>query len=171
MNDWFNELKTEVDNFLDNATDKEIQGALDNSDYDYYKDIRSRRVRINKERMKHKGILGEFQDDLGIKKLKDKMKALEAENARLHQFVKDTVEGFECLDTCDSYGHDDLCPVVNPVEAWRRLREENARLREAFLEYARHRNDAKVFCEKLKHDEYECSCGYETVRRALEGGG
>lgn len=60
-----------------------------------------------------------------------KIETLAAENARLRQFAKDVSDDMECLDTCDSYGHDDLCPVANPVEAWRQLRQEKAELVEA----------------------------------------
>jgi predicted metal-binding protein len=58
----------------------------------------------------------------------DKIEALEAENATLRQFVKDVSEDMVCLTTCDSYGHDELCPFAHPIEAWRKLKEENAAL-------------------------------------------
>jgi hypothetical protein len=48
---------------------------------------------------------------------------------RLRQFVADTCAGFACLPECDSATHAELCPVGNPVEAWRQMRAERDRLR------------------------------------------
>lgn len=47
---------------------------------------------------------------------------------RLRLFLKDTVEDMECLPECDSYGHAELCPVTNTVQAFRLLRERLATL-------------------------------------------
>ena len=58
----------------------------------------------------------------------ERVKELEAKHDRLRAdfdaLCKDTVDGMECLPTCDSYGHDDACPVAYPVNAWRLLRAE-----------------------------------------------
>ena len=45
-----------------------------------------------------------------------------AEVETLRTFLADTTEDMECLDGCDSYGHEEDCPVVNPFAAWRNLR-------------------------------------------------
>ena len=44
-------------------------------------------------------------------------------------YLKDTTDGMECPDGCDSYAHEDDCPVAYPVEAWRLLRAEVEQLR------------------------------------------
>ena len=59
----------------------------------------------------------------------DKLARLRSENESFKQLIKDTVYGMECPEICDSYGHDENCPVANPEVAWRQLREENTRLR------------------------------------------
>jgi hypothetical protein len=49
---------------------------------------------------------------------------------RLHQFVQDICDDtFECLPKCDSYGHEENCPVTNPVAAFRQLIEERDTLK------------------------------------------
>jgi len=61
----------------------------------------------------------------------DELPALLDENDLLKQCVKDTCEDMECLPSCDSYAHDECCPVANPIHAWRQLKAEVARLRGA----------------------------------------
>lgn len=39
------------------------------------------------------------------------------------QFLQDSTDDMECLPGCNSYGHEEICPVVNTAEAWRKLRE------------------------------------------------
>lgn len=56
---------------------------------------------------------------------------LKTAKSDLKQFLKDTVDEMECLPTCDSYMHDENCPVANPQAAWRNLRDELAKLRES----------------------------------------
>ena len=60
----------------------------------------------------------------------DKLPALVDENDLLEQCVKDTCEDMECLPSCDSYAHDECCPVANPIHAWRQLKAEVERLAE-----------------------------------------
>lgn len=58
----------------------------------------------------------------------------------LRQYVADTSDGFECLPNCDSFGHEELCPVTNTVQAFRLLRERLAdqdTVREAYCETLR----------------------------------
>lgn len=43
---------------------------------------------------------------------------------KLH--CEDLMQGMECLPKCDSYGHEDGCPVNNPKEAFRKLRQQLA---------------------------------------------
>jgi hypothetical protein len=42
----------------------------------------------------------------------------------LSQYLMDTTQGFECLPACDSNGHETMCPVRNPVAAWRLIRRQ-----------------------------------------------
>jgi hypothetical protein len=44
----------------------------------------------------------------------------------LLQYVNDTSDGFECLPSCDSNGHEEECPVTNVVAAFRILRQKLA---------------------------------------------
>lgn len=39
MTTWFDKLKNEIDDFFNNATDEEIQTALDKANYSYYINI------------------------------------------------------------------------------------------------------------------------------------
>lgn len=54
------------------------------------------------------------------------------------QFISDTVDRMECLPKCDSYGHEELCPVTNPMEAFRKLRAERDALRALLKEALPH---------------------------------
>ena len=47
----------------------------------------------------------------------------EEELKLLRQYLTDTCEDMECLDGCNSLAHEDDCPVVNVMAAFRRLRE------------------------------------------------
>ena len=49
---------------------------------------------------------------------------LTTQNRMLSQYLMDTSEGFECLPGCDSNGHEQTCPVSNPVVAWRLIRDQ-----------------------------------------------
>jgi hypothetical protein len=48
--------------------------------------------------------------------------------------VKDVFDDMECLPNCDSYGHEEECPDVNPMAAFRKLRQERDELRRLLLE-------------------------------------
>jgi hypothetical protein len=50
----------------------------------------------------------------------------ETAEQRFKILAEDTSQGFECLPDCDSYGHNEQCPVANPLEAWKQLRAELA---------------------------------------------
>lgn len=86
-------------------------------------------------------------------------KLMECE-AKLKQFAADTVEGMECLSTCDSTVHDEHCPVAHPVEAWRVLRErldECEQQRDALAgmdhlaeHYRKERDDAETETAELR---------------------
>lgn len=52
----------------------------------------------------------------------------------LRQYVDDTSDGFECLPKCDSYGHEDMCPVTNTVAAFRLLRGQLAEAQKRIAE-------------------------------------
>lgn len=54
------------------------------------------------------------------------LKAKTEECERWQAVVKDTVEDMECVEGCDSYGHNEGCPVAYPAVAWRMLRERLA---------------------------------------------
>lgn len=54
----------------------------------------------------------------------------------LRQYVADTSDGFECLPNCDSFGHEEFCPVSNVVAAWRQLRERLAEAETVLRLYA-----------------------------------
>ncbi len=43
--------------------------------------------------------------------------------------LKDICDDMDCLPKCDSFDHEELCPVVNPNAAWRTLRNQLADLR------------------------------------------
>ena len=63
----------------------------------------------------------------------------------------------ECLDE------------IERLQAASSLRHsENERLRGYFYKYAKHRHDEDVFCDKLKHDDYPCTCGFDEARQALD---
>ncbi len=47
----------------------------------------------------------------------------EEELELLRQYLTDTCEDMECLDGCTSHGHEDDCPVTNPMAAFRQLKE------------------------------------------------
>ena len=53
------------------------------------------------------------------------------------QFVADTCEGFDCLPTCNSDCHDELCPLTNPIVAWRQMQSTIANHLAAFQEIDR----------------------------------
>lgn len=94
-------------------------------------EVRYAKVRIiNKGRLKPTTLPGEFDDDEYVKELREEI-------AVLKQLLKDTTDGMECLESCDSYGHDDLCPVAHPEIAWRKLREENEQLKKENFELKR----------------------------------
>lgn len=47
----------------------------------------------------------------------------------LTQYLKDSSNDMECLPKCDSFGHEEDCPVVNTMAAFRKIREENVALK------------------------------------------
>ena len=42
--------------------------------------------------------------------------------------IRDIYDDMQCLEKCDSYAHEDDCPDVNPLAAFRTLREANQKL-------------------------------------------
>ena len=46
------------------------------------------------------------------------------ELARMRQYFHDTSDDMQCLEKCDSYGHEELCPVTNAMAAFRQLRAQ-----------------------------------------------
>ena len=69
-----------------------------------------------------------------VRDLIEDIRRKNAEIERLCSFVTDVSEDMECLPECDSHVHADLCPVTNPVEAWRMLRLEIERLKAGYSE-------------------------------------
>lgn len=61
-------------------------------------------------------------------------------------------EQFNCLEGCDSFGHEDLCPVTNPMEAYYELLRRNTTLREGVEELER-----KVRIEDGYRQQYQKS--------------
>lgn len=49
---------------------------------------------------------------------------LEQELYFRRQFLTDVIDDMECLPGCDSVDHEELCPVTNPMQAFRQLREQ-----------------------------------------------
>jgi hypothetical protein len=49
---------------------------------------------------------------------------LSAQMQMLSQYLLDTSVGFECLSGCSATGHEPMCPVKNPVAAWRLTRDQ-----------------------------------------------
>jgi prefoldin subunit 5 len=49
---------------------------------------------------------------------------LSTQNRMLSQYLMDTSVGFECLSGCGANGHEAMCPVSNPVAAWRLIRDQ-----------------------------------------------
>ena len=49
---------------------------------------------------------------------------LTGQNRMLSQYLLDTSQGFECLPGCNLDGHEETCPVRNPVVAWRLIRDQ-----------------------------------------------
>ena len=41
--------------------------------------------------------------------------------------------------------------------------EDAKELIDTLMLYAKHRNDGNMMCERLKHDKYPCTCGFEAV--------
>ena len=58
----------------------------------------------------------------------------------LSQYLMDTSVGFECLSGCDAIGHEPMCPVKNPVAAWRLTRDQ---LKQLTLELDKSRSEVK----------------------------
>lgn len=69
--------------------------------------------------------------------------------------VKDVFDDMECLPNCDSYGHEDECPDVNPMAAFRKLRQERDELRRRVAELT---NPKLTNCWKCS-DTYEIKLG------------
>ena len=67
--------------------------------------------------------------DWAISKIRDLDAELQKVTASRKQFLDDCSDDMECLPECNSYGHQELCPVTNPAAAWRQLREELNQLR------------------------------------------
>lgn len=58
-----------------------------------------------------------------LEKQRTRLREVEAELEKKRQLILDYFEGLECLQSCDSYGHDDLCPVASPGDAMRAMRK------------------------------------------------
>lgn len=90
----------------------------------------------------------------------------------LRQYVADTSDGFECETGCDSYGHTELCPVTNTVQAFRLLRERLAALEQANKEgweTATQENDvAFQAVQKLKAAQERLAEAEQLLRGVLE---
>ena len=82
--------------------------------------------------------------------------SLRKENARYKAILD---EGPECLPGCDSFAHEELCPYVNPKEAFDALRKELEEAREV-LRLVQWGGDAE-WCEACKQHEdrgHESGC-------------
>ena len=55
-------------------------------------------------------------------------------------------------------------------EKYEMEKSKNLELAKALMTYGQHRNDSDIFCERLKHSEYPCSCGFEAVINKAKGG-
>ena len=51
------------------------------------------------------------------------------------QFFHDASDDFVCLPKCDSIAHEPDCPATNAMAAFRKLRQDNERLRASDLRY------------------------------------
>jgi len=73
-------------------------------------------------KLAERGTSGDMVYDI----LRDWKKEVEELNHKMEiykQYLSDTSEDMECLEGCDSYGHEDDCPVANPMAAFRKLRQ------------------------------------------------
>lgn len=86
MSNWFNNLKTEIDYFLDNATDEEIQRALDNSDYDFYKNIRTPSEKTRNGSVFAEDLVHQDSFSLHIKHHKIRLKTLK-QNLKMEDYT------------------------------------------------------------------------------------
>lgn len=59
----------------------------------------------------------------GLSYLSYLLDRLKSEREARQQFISDVSEGMECLPGCDSHGHEEGCPVADPMAAFRNLRE------------------------------------------------
>jgi hypothetical protein len=57
-----------------------------------------------------------------------RVQELSAQVQMLSQYLMDTSVGFECLSGCNAMGHEPMCPVKNPVAAWRLTRDRLEKL-------------------------------------------
>ena len=68
----------------------------------------------------------------------------------------------------------DAVEFKSHAEYWREKyeteRSKNLLLQAALMTYGQHRNDSDMLCERLKHSEYPCSCGFEAVINKAKGG-
>jgi hypothetical protein len=85
--------------------------------------------------------------------------ALAEKEKQLEQFLKDVSDDMECLPSCDSVAHDELCPKTNTVVAWRQLRDEIA--------------EKDRDCERLKNviDKYGINLEFEALNNTQALGG
>jgi len=79
---------------------------------------------------------------------KHPMSKLKKELDILKQYLTDTSEDMECLERCDSYGHEEDCPVANPMAAFRKLRNRNKALEDVLRSLDEH----GVNCPKCEID-------------------
>jgi len=49
------------------------------------------------------------------------------------------------------------------VDEYNSLYEQNAKLVEALQKYGRHQNNPKHMCEKIKHSDHPCTCGWDDL--------
>lgn len=59
--------------------------------------------------------------------------------------------------------------VPDLVATLSQLREENKGLREALAKYGWHGGAPGPICERAKHSEYPCTCGFEAVLASAQG--
>ena len=85
---------------------------------DSFKENAALRVAISEAWQEHYKFQEEFVE------ARNQIQELTKQNEMLSQYLMDTSVGFECLPSCNSNGHDNTCPVKNPVAAWRLTRQE-----------------------------------------------
>ena len=73
-------------------------------------------------KLAERGTSGDMVYDI-LRDWKEEVEELNHKMEIYKQYLADTSEDMECLEGCDSYGHEDDCPVTNPMAAFRKLRQ------------------------------------------------